>query len=62
MTEVENGEHVMKLAHNEAVKDMNAVNKNVCCMIYTESLSFNLVKSSYYFKKAMESIGKFDRD
>ena len=30
---------------NEVVKDRDAVNKDVCRMIYAEGLSFNLVKS-----------------
>src|SRR5438309_1359434 len=45
---------------NEIVKDSNAVNEEVCRMIYAEGLPFNLVRSSY-FKKAVEAIANFGK-
>lgn len=46
---------------NNATKDRGVMNKDVYCLIYSEGLPFNLVKS-LFFQKALESIGKYGRD
>lgn len=45
---------------NEFVKDINAVNKIVCGLIYAKGLFFNFVKNSF-FKKALVTVEDCDR-
>lgn len=53
-------EKMRRTTINEAMKGRDAVNKDVCCLIYTEGLPFNLVKSPF-FKNALESVENYSR-